>query len=368
MSRLYSKLLPLAVTSFISIVKTDIESQPESKKHSTLEYKFQSINKKSLFRHPEPQLFHVQVSQWNHKKAEDSWAVLPVWSQKDNVQQVILGVFDGHIGKNCAKLASYSVPLAVRLALEQNPFPVYQPLFESAFRFFDDFIMPFFFLTPTENDLLENIVTLAFQGSCACLAVMDFKEKKVHVANLGDSRLLLVTLETEQALTQDANARTEYGRQLVCQQHPEESEKELFQRGYVKGRIQPVQVLGDAHLKLSEEQTQVFAKAYIKDLKKDGPYLSPPYLTNIPSYSEVDVHLDQGNVLVMVTDGITHVLKNQQIGDIVRLESTKSHPNYSSSILESALKASKHKKRDDMTVIALYECDDVSKNSTSIIV
>lgn len=302
---------------------------------------------------------YAQVAQYYHKR-EDSWCIHQI---KDK-NKIIFGIFDGHIGPEVSKIASFSVPLALHMSLTNIPSwkPIhYSAIFDSVFTNLDHLLIPFEHVNrKKKSNVVEGMIQYAFQGSCACVAVYDIETERLHIANLGDSRLLILTNNHIKVLTQDANAKTEFGRQLVRIDHPQETDSELFHRGYVQGRVQPVRVLGDAHLKMTQEDQKELGREE-KDLKKAGPYLTPPYLSPKPIYSCESFQLSKSNLAVMVSDGITAALTNEEIQKILLEEQEKAKrvdrlPSYASGLIQEALRSVKEKKGhlDDMTVIVLY--------------
>ena len=324
-----------------------------------------------------------EVAQWK-KKGEDSWMILPVKGESDSpsfikryfsfhsqqnhtqspnqkIHHLIFGVFDGHIGPNLSKIASYTIPLQIQASIEtQQNNHDYESILSNSCKNLDSLIMPFEYLVkPNSTKLLKEMVTLAYQGSCACLVILNTKTNEIHVGNVGDSRLIVIdAIEGKVKFeTQDANCRTEFGKHLLMNEHPKETETELIQRGFVKGRIMPVRTLGDAHLKLSQTLQDDFALQFrgAKDLKKDGRYDHYPYLLSTPIYSKVAIDF-QKDVLLLVSDGVTDYLTSEEIAELCTKEKKrkKDDPDYASVILEEVLKRSSEsgKHQDDVTIIA----------------
>lgn len=213
----------------------------------------QSTHQSTKFLYPikSNQRYLCQVAQWK-KKGEDSWTICPIQSEpaqhhprylsetNSRFDHLLLGVFDGHIGPKLSKMASYSIPLQIQAFLQSaiaNGKPVnYQFILAQSCKNFESLLMPFAYMSkPNTSEVAKEMVTLSYQGSCAALAILNTEKNEVHLGNLGDSRLLVINARegTVKCESKDLNARTEEGKKLLLQEHPNETEEELIQRGYV---------------------------------------------------------------------------------------------------------------------------------------
>ncbi|KAI8825056.1 phosphatase 2C-like domain-containing protein [Fimicolochytrium jonesii] len=255
---------------------------------------------------------------------------------------VIMAVFDGHSGTECADLLqTYLAPYISKALSEMSEPPparkseplsnieqwppatqarkaqVVQAL-KLAFRRLDADIcnaaidpIP----NPLPNDTWKNALRPALAGACAIVAYIEGND--LYVACTGDSRAVLGRHRgdgTFQALELSADQTTtnpsEYARLL--EEHPGEGETVVI-RGRILGGLMPTRAFGDAIYKWASDTKQTLG---VISKGRDALFKSPPYVTADPEVTYYHLNCDRDKCLILATDGIWDMLSSDQAVDL----------------------------------------------------
>lgn len=165
-----------------------------------------------------------------------------------------------------------------------------------------------------------ELIAPALSGSCGLLAFYDSYSKDLRVAVTGDSRAVLGSRTAEgewtaKSLSTDQTGSNEEEAARLRAEHPGEEDK-VVRRGRVLGGLEPTRAFGDARYKWSKEtQDRVarsfFGRRYPQELK------TPPYVTARPVITTTKIKPENGDFLVMATDGLYEMLSNEEIVGLV---------------------------------------------------
>jgi pyruvate dehydrogenase phosphatase len=97
-------------------------------------------------------------------------------------------------------------------------------------------------------------------------------------------------------------------------EHP--GEPEVVMNGRVLGQLEPTRAFGDAAYKWSIE-TQERIKAHFFGRTPNRRLRTPPYVTAEPVVTTTKVQPEQGDFLVMATDGLWEMLTNEEVVGLV---------------------------------------------------
>ncbi|KAJ3316801.1 hypothetical protein HDV06_002820 [Boothiomyces sp. JEL0866] len=253
-------------------------------------------------------------------------------SQHQLGDSYLVGVYDGHGGKECGEivmrhLASYiALHLAKPRTLPQKEHTI--KALEDAFVAIDNDIINGSLPYISSNDhqsIIKNLKA-ARSGCCAIVALVN--KSDVYVASSGDCRAVLGRKRAyhrngESAgyqaieLSEDhtfSNTR-EYARML--NEHPGEDDTVVV-RGRVLGGLMPTRAIGDARYKWSIDVMRVISPFISRKGRTIIPpnYHSPPYVTAKP---EVQHYIFDGNdhFMVIACDGLWDDISSQGAVDHV---------------------------------------------------
>ncbi|KAI8591762.1 phosphatase 2C-like domain-containing protein [Geranomyces variabilis] len=234
---------------------------------------------------------------------------------------LIMGIYDGHSGTECADALSQYLGAYIGKAISELPASgkvnrkaqVVGAL-KTAFKRMDhDIINGAIDLdtsTPHADAVAEMRSALrpAMAGSCAIVAYAEGND--LYVACTGDCRAVVARRRGDGSfeaveLSQDQTAANpaEYAR--LMEEHPNETNT-VVSRGRVLGGLMPTRAFGDSRYKwLQEEKAAVGMRA-------SPAYLTPPYVTAEPevTYYRMDPSTDKA--LIIATDGIWDCLSSEQ--------------------------------------------------------
>lgn len=172
-----------------------------------------------------------------------------------------------------------------------------------------------------QNSKLVAAETLApaLSGSCALLSFYDSKSKLLRVACTGDSRAILGRrggsgkwTATPLSVDQTGSNLDEVQRMRAL--HP--GEPDVIRNGRVLGGLEPTRAFGDAIYKWSRETSQRLKQSYFG--RTPSPNLrSPPYVTAEPVVTTTKIQPEQGDFVVMATDGLWEMLTNEEVVGLV---------------------------------------------------
>ena len=198
--------------------------------------------------------------------------------------------------------------------------------------------------TPSRR-LAAEILAPALSGSCALLSFYDTSSKILRVACTGDSRAVLGRRNPETgkwaatALSIDQTGSNPAEAQRMRSEHPAEEASNVIRNGRVLGSLEPSRAFGDAGYKWSRDTQEKLKKNFFS--RTPNPLLrTPPYVTAEPVVTTTQVKPENGDFLVMATDGLWEMLTNEEVvglvGQWLETQKQQSGPNSSSSSSSSS--------------------------------
>ncbi|KIW05120.1 hypothetical protein, variant [Verruconis gallopava] len=164
-----------------------------------------------------------------------------------------------------------------------------------------------------------ELLAPALSGSCALLSFYDSRSKLLRVACTGDSRAVLGRRGPSgkwiaTALSVDQTGSNPDEERRIRAEHP--GEPNVIANGRVLGGLEPTRAFGDAFYKWSEEvqqklKTSYFGRTPHKLLK------TPPYVTAEPVVTTTKIEPQNGDFVVMATDGLWEMLTNEEVVGLV---------------------------------------------------
>ena len=175
----------------------------------------------------------------------------------------------------------------------------------------------------------------AFSGSCALLSFYDSRTGLLRVACTGDSRAVLGRKQSSgkwaaTALSEDQTGGTPSEMVRLRQEHP--GEEHVTRNGRILGGLEPSRAFGDAMYKWSRETATYVKEAWFG---RTPPALlkTPPYVTAEPIITTTKVEPENGDFVVMATDGLWECLTNEEVvGLVAQWIETQAKGNKSSGI------------------------------------
>lgn len=256
---------------------------------------------------------------------------------------LIFGVFDGHLGLACSsvleKYFSHYLTKELDMITKGN---VKDPYYEmrikhaliKAFNKIDNDIINggFSYDPQTANSDVStykylnprNALLPAFSGSCGIIAYIE--DDCIYIANTGDSKAIIGEYSGHGNRYNVLNGNVIHTfnnpseRVRMGEEHPGESRYAMIQKSRLFGYLIPSRSFGDAAFKLNSYILDtLYNKKYItrKYVQKDL-YKTPPYLTAEPTVTRIKINPNKTRFLVLSSDGITDVLSNSEIVEIVR--------------------------------------------------
>jgi pyruvate dehydrogenase phosphatase len=188
-----------------------------------------------------------------------------------------------------------------------------------------------------------ELLAPALSGSCALLSFYDSRSKLLKVACTGDSRAVIGRRGangkwTATPLSVDQTGGNKEEEARLRKEHP--GEPNVVAHGRILGGLEPSRAFGDAFYKWSLDVQEKLKKSYFgrtphKLLK------TPPYVTAEPIITTTKVEPQNGDFVVMATDGLWEMLTNEEVVGLVGqwLEAQGSQANGSSSSSSAWLKS-----------------------------
>ncbi|KAH7321192.1 protein phosphatase 2C [Stachybotrys elegans] len=159
----------------------------------------------------------------------------------------------------------------------------------------------------------------ALSGSCALLSFYDSRSKLLRVACTGDSRAVLGRRAqsgkwTATPLSEDQTGSNPNEVERMRAEHP--GEPTVIRHGRVLGGLEPTRAFGDAVYKWSREvasklRNEFFGRSPSSLLK------TPPYVTAEPVVTTTKIQPENGDFLVLATDGLWEMLTNEEVVGLV---------------------------------------------------
>jgi len=277
------------------------------------------------------------------------------------------GLYDGHLGEHTAVFLDQNMHDYVLQELEKDGSVVQN--MHQAFKTVDNE-----WKNAVKDRFQDGEVHLAMAGSCALVAV--FKDGCIHVANTGDSRAVLGSvnmmgeLEVEE-LTMDHNLSNPAEAKLLVHLHQSEkgviTGKDNGKR--VKGALKVTRSLGDLYLK--DRQFNCLPLPSIFQAKE--PF-HPPYILNEPQVITRTLE-DNDRFLLMASDGLWENVSTEDValvmyellafpdmpletapGKLIRLALERAADKHNIAIQELIHKPPQEKRHfhDDITVMIIF--------------
>ena len=164
-----------------------------------------------------------------------------------------------------------------------------------------------------------ELLAPAFSGSCALLSFYDSRSKLLRVACTGDSRAVLGRKGSSgkwvaTPLSEDQTGGTPSEIARIQKEHP--GEQYATHNGRILGQLEPSRAFGDAIYKWSRE-TAVHVKTAFFGKTPSTLLKTPPYVTAEPIVTTTKINPDNGDFLVMATDGLWECLTNEEVIGLV---------------------------------------------------
>lgn len=167
--------------------------------------------------------------------------------------------------------------------------------------------------------LAAELLAPALSGSCALLAFYDSRSKMLNVACTGDSRAVLGRKSangkwTATALSEDQTGSTVSEAERLRREHP--GEDNVVRNGRVLGNLEPTRAFGDAFYKWKRETQDMLKRQFFG--RSPHQYLkTPPYVTAEPVVTSTQIEPQNGDFLVLATDGLWEMLSNEEVVGLV---------------------------------------------------
>jgi pyruvate dehydrogenase phosphatase len=164
-----------------------------------------------------------------------------------------------------------------------------------------------------------ELLAPALSGSCALLSFYDSNSKLLRVACTGDSRAVLGRKGpngkwTAIPLSVDQTGANEEEAKRMRKEHP--GEPNVVMNGRVLGGLEPTRAFGDAVYKWTLETQEKLKKSYFG--RTPSKLLrTPPYVTAEPVVTTTKVQPENGDFVVMATDGLWEMLTNEEVIGLV---------------------------------------------------
>ncbi|ROT43523.1 phosphatase [Sodiomyces alkalinus F11] len=252
-------------------------------------------------------------------------------SNAESSDWMFWGVFDGHAGwTTSAKLRQTLISVvANQLNETYKAAPGMSPAAEAidkaikaGFTKLDDEIVHQSVekvLKSGSKTLAAELLQPALSGSCALLSFYDSRSKLLRVACTGDSRAVLGRRSesgkwTATALSVDQTGSNPDEVARMRKRHP--GEDEVIKHGRVLGGLEPTRAFGDATYKWSRDISTRLRNAFFG--RTPSPRLkTPPYVTAEPVVTTTKIEPENGDFLVMASDGLWEMLTNEEVVGLV---------------------------------------------------
>ncbi|KAF8418540.1 phosphatase 2C-like domain-containing protein [Tirmania nivea] len=259
-------------------------------------------------------------------------AVAPPEDGKNTSDWMFWGVFDGHSGwTTSAKLRQVLIGFVARelnetyKATKANEVPSPEAIDAAIKRGFvsldNDIVhesVKRVLSNPTKLMAAETLAP-ALSGSCGLLAFYESRSKLLRVACTGDSRAVLGRRQpngmwTAIALSADQTGSSPSEVERMRAEHP--GEPHVIRNGRVLGGLEPTRAFGDAFYKWSYD-VQAKIKNSFFGRTPSALLKTPPYVTAEPVVTTTKIEPEQGDFVVMATDGLWEMLTNEEVVGLV---------------------------------------------------
>ncbi|CAK7197710.1 [Pyruvate dehydrogenase [acetyl-transferring]]-phosphatase 1, mitochondrial [Sporothrix eucalyptigena] len=250
----------------------------------------------------------------------------------DSSDWMFWGVFDGHSGwTTSAKLRQALINYVARELNETYnaapseagpPADAIEGAIKVGFTRLDDDIVNQSaqkVLAQKSKTVAAELLAPALSGSCALLSFYDSKSKLLRVACTGDSRAVLGRRSasgkwtaTPLSVDQTGSNPEEVARMRSL--HP--GEEHVIRNGRVLGGLEPTRAFGDASYKWTRDVSDRLRNSFFG--RSQSPLMrTPPYVTAEPVVTTTKIEPENGDFIVMATDGLWEMLTNEEAVGLV---------------------------------------------------
>ncbi|CAF4226768.1 unnamed protein product, partial [Rotaria sordida] len=149
----------------------------------------------------------------------------------------------------------------------------------------------------------EDLLQICTAGSCACVTLV--KDDDLYIANCGDARAVLGTIDDEAEV-----------KRVLCE-HPINESNSVLRSDRLLGLLMPFRAFGDIRFKWPANYLREYLQPYYK--KGDAIsqfYLTPSYLTVRPEISKHKL-TRKDKFLVLVTVGVWDLLSSERVVQLI---------------------------------------------------
>ena len=265
-----------------------------------------------------------------------------------NTSGIFFAVFDGHGGNKLSQYANLLLYPYFLEAFNINKFIInfnnrlILSLNQAYARIEQEFLKIAF------NERLKNNYAFSQVGTCALSVIII--NKKIFVANLGDSKARLFYLshkymkkrnDTAQMkvkkLSKVFNIRKKEEQIYYKQKFPKDKDiiKCYNEKAcYVKGALQPTRTLGDYTMKYLHFNLDNVNKDFLYE--KYQKYFNGPYISSIPDIQVIDIKKNF-RYLIIGTDGLWDVMKSREIASFIMDNKVNNIENITYHLFNNAL-------------------------------
>ena len=164
-----------------------------------------------------------------------------------------------------------------------------------------------------------ELLAPALSGSCALLSFYDSRSKLLRVACTGDSRAVLGRRGKSgkwiaTPLSEDQTGGTPSEITRLRAEHP--NEQYVTRNGRILGGLEPSRAFGDSFYKWSKEMQLKIKKDFFGKTPS-SLLMTPPYVTAEPIITTTKVEPENGDFVVMASDGLWECLTNEEVVGLV---------------------------------------------------
>jgi pyruvate dehydrogenase phosphatase len=185
-----------------------------------------------------------------------------------------------------------------------------------------------------------ELLAPALSGACALLSFYDSNSKLLRVACTGDSRAVLGRrgasgkwVATPLSVDQTGSNPDEAAR--IRKQHP--GEENAIRNGRILGGLEPSRAFGDASYKWTRETSERLKQSFF-GRTPSNLLKTPPYVTAEPVVTTTKIEPENGDFVVMATDGLWEMLTNEEVvglvGQWIEKQTNESNGNVANSWLK----------------------------------
>ena len=245
-----------------------------------------------------------------------------------NYEGIFLSVFDGHGGDKLSKYANLLLYPYFLESFNLNKFEqnLNRRIILSLKQAYERIELEF--LKIAFNQRLNNNYSYSQVGTCANSAIII--NKKIFVANLGDSKARLFYISNESKKNKNESEKVKIKKLSKVFNIRKKSEQIAYKAKfpkdyniircfnpkicYVKGALQPTRTLGDYYLKYFYFNLNDMSDNSLYEIYQNN--FNGPYISSTPDIQILDIE-NNFRYLIMGTDGLWDVVKSREIASII---------------------------------------------------